>query len=243
MKIAFLTLASIFLFSQVLRAEDDPNRNIIKQGLLGAGVGAISASASGGKAGKGALIGAGTNVIGGALLNSLFDSGPKQPQGVQYAPPPADYGQQGPSGYYPVQSAPAPQGGYYQQQPAPQYYAPAPAPEDPNKKIIKQGLLGAGVGAISAGASGGKAGQGALIGAGTNIIGGALLDTLTAPSKPQQAQPPQGYYQQAPQGYYQYTPQQQTQTQSSGQTAPSPKRVIRKYDESGRLIYEEEIQN
>ena len=43
--------------------------------------------------------------------------------------------------------------------------------EDTNKKILKQGLLGAGVGAISAEASGGKAGTGALIGAGTNVIG------------------------------------------------------------------------
>ena len=56
--------------------------------------------------------------------------------------------------------------------------------EDPNKKILKQGLLGAGVGAISASASGGKAGQGALIGAGTNVIGGALLDTLTSSPAP-----------------------------------------------------------
>ena len=72
--------------------------------------------------------------------------------------------------------------------------------EDPNKKILKQGLLGAGVGAISAEASGGKAGTGALVGAGTNVIGGALLDTLTAPSqpKPQAVQ----YVQAAPQPTY-----------------------------------------
>src|SRR3989338_1508090 len=60
--------------------------------------------------------------------------------------------------------------------------------EDPNKKILKQGLLGAGVGAISAEASGGKAGTGALVGAGTNVIGGALLDTLTTPSQPRPQQ-------------------------------------------------------
>ena len=41
--------------------------------------------------------------------------------------------------------------------------------EDPNKKILKQGLLGAGVGAVSAGASGGSAGKGALIGAGSVV--------------------------------------------------------------------------
>ena len=35
---------------------------------------------------------------------------------------------------------------------------------------------------IAASASGGRAGQGALIGAGTGIIGSALLDALTGPS-------------------------------------------------------------
>src|SRR3989338_7126102 len=54
--------------------------------------------------------------------------------------------------------------------------------EDSTKNILKQGLLGAGVGAISAGSSGGKAGQGALIGAGTSVIGSALLDAITGPS-------------------------------------------------------------
>src|SRR3989338_7217392 len=73
--------------------------------------------------------------------------------------------------------------------------------EDPNKKILKQGLLGAGVGAISAEASGGKAGTGALVGAGTNVIGGALLDTLTTPSQPQPQQQVQ-YVQSAPQQQY-----------------------------------------
>src|SRR3989344_7456317 len=57
--------------------------------------------------------------------------------------------------------------------------------EDPNKKILKQGLLGAGTGAIASGASGGDAGKGALIGAGTNVIGGALLDSLTSSPQPQ----------------------------------------------------------
>jgi len=80
--------------------------------------------------------------------------------------------------------------------------------EDPNKKILKQGLLGAGVGAISAEASGGKAGTGALVGAGTNVIGGALLDTLMSPSQPQpQAQQVQ-YVQQAPMQQQSYSSQQ-----------------------------------
>ena len=57
--------------------------------------------------------------------------------------------------------------------------------EEQTRDILKQGLLGAGVGAISAGASGGKAGQGALIGAGTSVIGSALLDAITGPSASQ----------------------------------------------------------
>ena len=49
--------------------------------------------------------------------------------------------------------------------------------EDPNKKVLKSGLMGAVTGGIAASASGGKAGTGALVGAGTNVIGGALLDS------------------------------------------------------------------
>ena len=125
-------------------------------------------------------------------------------------------------GYY---GDPAPQPVYQQ---APAYYPPR---EDPNKKILKQGLLGAGVGAISASASGGKAGKGALIGAGTNIIGGALLDTLTAPSQP------------APQPVYYQQPQQQPQSyyQQPASSSTPKKRIIRKYDAEGNIISEEEF--
>ena len=69
--------------------------------------------------------------------------------------------------------------------------------DEQNKKVLKQGLMGAGVGAIAAGTSGGSAGKGALIGAGTNVIGSALVDTLTTPSAPQQP-PPQVQYVQQP---------------------------------------------
>jgi len=102
--------------------------------------------------------------------------------------------------------------------------------EDPNKKIIKSGLLGAGVGAISASASGGSAGKGALIGAGTNIIGGALLDSLTGPSQPK---PQPVYYQQQQPTYYQ-----NQQYQSSSQPK---KKIIRKYDSDGNVVSEEEV--
>ena len=180
--------------------QEDPNKKILKQGLLGAGVGAISAEASGGKAGTGALVGAGTNVIGGALLDTL--TGPSQPRQSQA---PVQYVQQ--QGGYAQQSYPVQPQGYYQQAPEPVYqpvYYSQPPQEDPNKKIIKSGLLGAGVGAISASASGGKAGKGALIGAGTNVIGGALLDSLMGGGSQQQA-PPQAYY---PPQQYQQVPQQ-----------------------------------
>ena len=100
---------------------------------------------------------------------------------------------------------------YTQVQPPPQ--------EDYNKKVIKQGLLGAATGAIAAETSGGKAGTGALVGAGTNVLGGALLDALTTPQA------------------------QQTQFVSSAyqgnQVTPNNDRVIRKYDTSGNIISEE----
>ncbi|UCD55057.1 MAG: hypothetical protein JSV93_05990 [Candidatus Omnitrophota bacterium] len=48
--------------------------------------------------------------------------------------------------------------------------------------IMKEGLLGAGAGAVgglASGAEGGDVWKGALAGAGVNIIGGALLDSMT----------------------------------------------------------------
>lgn len=222
---------------------EDSNKKILKQGLLGAGVGAISAETSGGKAGTGALVGAGTNVIGGALLDTLTGSSQPKPQPVytqqapvQYASQaPVQYAQQAPVQYaqqqaYPVQQQYVePQPVYVQQQPV--YYQSAPPAEDPGKKIIKQGLLGAGVGALSAEASGGKAGKGALIGAGTNVIGGALLDTLLGGSQPQQAPQPT-YYQQPV--YQQPTYQQQSSQQPR-------KKILRKYDSQGNVVSEEEV--
>ncbi len=99
-------------------------------------------------------------------------------------------------------------------------YAQPNSQDEYNKKIIKQGLLGAGVGAISAEASGGKAGTGALVGAGTNVLGGALLDMLTAPS--QQVQP-------------QYTPY----VEQWNQQNPGNARIVRKFDSNGNVISEE----
>ncbi len=109
------------------------------------------------------------------------------------------------------------------------------ADDDSNRSILRNGLLGAGTGAIAASASGGKAGKGALIGAGTNVIGGALLDTLM-PSQPQ-PQPQQVQYVQAPPPQYAPAPVYQDQGQ-----APQPKKhIIRKYDADGHVVSEEEV--
>lgn len=48
--------------------------------------------------------------------------------------------------------------------------------------LLREGLLGAGAGAVGGAASGAKGGdiwKGALAGAGVNIIGGALLDSIS----------------------------------------------------------------
>ena len=137
------------------------------------------------------------------------------------------------------------QNGYYQDDSA-DYYEEPPQ-ESSSSKLLKQGLLGAGTGAIAAGASGGNAGQGALIGAGTGIIGGALLDTITQPSQPRRVyrkapiqQPSQAQYQPKTQSQPQY---QQQNVQVADETSPEggTKKVIKKYDDKGKLVSEEEI--
>ena len=217
-----ITIALILSISMATAQDDDNTRNILKQGLVGAGTGAIAAGTSGGNAGQGALIGAGTSVIGSALLDAMTT--PSAPSG----------------GTYRKRAAP-PQDDYYQDQPQDEYYVEeAPPQESGSAKVLKQGLVGAGVGAISAGASGGNAGKGALIGAGTSVIGNALLDTITQPPaqtrgrvyrKVARPQPP---------------PQPKVQTQTTTQeettgTEGSRKKIIRKYDENGKVVSEEEI--
>jgi hypothetical protein len=214
---AFLTALLIASIACAAYGQDDEStRNILKNGLLGAGTGAIAAGASGGNAGQGALIGAGTNVIGGALLDMITT--PSAP--ARRAPPAQYYNQDD----------------YYQDDQAQEYYAPPPPQESGTQKVLKQGLLGAGTGAIAAGASGGSAGKGALIGAGTNIIGGALLDAITAPPQPA----PRPVYRRAPpRQQQQYAPQ--PYDQDAGGAPGTRKKVVRKYDDSGKVVSEEEI--
>ncbi len=100
---AILTL-NIYPSYAARGTSDNKAGDILRDGLFGAGVGAISAKASGGKAGKGALVGAGANVVGNLLVDSLTGSGQQaaQQQQPQYQQPQ----------YYDDQ---------YYQQPAPQY--------------------------------------------------------------------------------------------------------------------------
>jgi len=62
------------------------------------------------------------------------------------------------------------------------FLLPGLAQEDYSVQILRSGLLGAASGAIGGAASGAKGRdvwKGALAGAGVNIIGGALLDSIT----------------------------------------------------------------
>ena len=129
------------------------------------------------------------------------------------------------------------QGGSYDDGSA-DYYE-EPQQESGSSKILKQGLLGAGTGAIAAGASGGKAGQGALIGAGTGAIGGVLLDMITQPPQPKRV------YRRPPPAMP--PPQQVVRVQQPGDDEPdaagtgtSHKKVVRKYDDNGKVVSEEE---
>jgi hypothetical protein len=70
-KIKFIVVCIVVLCVGSIYAEDDNAKKLITDTLKGAGIGAISASGSGGKASKGALIGAGANIIGNVLLNTL----------------------------------------------------------------------------------------------------------------------------------------------------------------------------
>lgn len=222
-KISVVSATALFFLFAVNAAysDEEGTRNVLKQGLLGAGTGAIASGASGGNAGTGALIGAGTGVIGGALLDAI-------------TAPPA-------SSSRPVRrSAPPQQVQYYDDQDydGQEYYEEAPPQESTGAKVIKNGLLGAGTGALASGMSGGSAGKGALIGAGTGAIGGVLLDMISQPSQPKRV------YRRAP-ARQQYQPNVRVQqpgddTEAIG-TGTSRKKVVRKYDDSGKVVSEEEI--
>jgi L-aminopeptidase/D-esterase-like protein len=237
-----LTVSAIaffaIFFANVSYGVDEGTKNVLKQGLLGAGTGAIASGVSGGNAGTGALIGAGTNVIGGALLDAITTpSATTSSRPVRRSAAPQQ-----------VQYVASQQGQYYDDQEnyddGQEYYEEEPPQESGTSKVLKQGLLGAGTGALASGMSGGNAGKGALIGAGTNVIGGALLDMLTQPSQPKRvyrrvpaAQQPQ----QAARVQQAVRVQQPGDDTESASAGTSRKKIVRKYDDSGKVVSEEEI--
>lgn len=220
-------------------------RSLLKEGILGAGVGAISAGVGKGNAGTGALVGAGTQIIGGSLLSFLTSPSSGGGSGAVYATQQQVYAAQPvyyaqsqpvytPSAYtQPVytQTVPAAEPVYTYSQPTYTYSQPQ-TQDDSAKKVIKQGLLGAGVGALAAGVGDGNAGTGALVGAGTNVIGGALLDFLTGPSTTSSA-PQTVYYTSAPARSARQTP--------SAVPADTHRRIVRTFDSAGKLVKEEEF--
>ena len=66
-----ISVLVVFSFCQTSHAGDDAASNLLKQGLLGAATGAVASEVSGGKAGKGALVGAGVNIVGGMLFDAM----------------------------------------------------------------------------------------------------------------------------------------------------------------------------
>ncbi len=106
--------------------------------------------------------------------------------------------------------------------------------EDESGGILKQGLFGAGVGAVAAGASGGDAGKGALLGAGTNVVGNLLFGSITGSSQKQQ---------QAPAQRTQYYKQQPAQYERPPQRSYSQEEYRRGYEEGYRTGYRDAIKD
>lgn len=90
--VSFLTL-NITSFSYAARRKT--SGDILKEGLLGAGSGAVGGLASGAKGGdvwKGAIAGAGVTIVGGALLDSISGETVDSVQNVQSMPSEDAYG-------------------------------------------------------------------------------------------------------------------------------------------------------
>ncbi|MCQ9206651.1 MAG: hypothetical protein NG740_02060 [Omnitrophica bacterium] len=70
----FVVISMVVFVSSFSYAAGKSSSDLLKEGLLGAGSGAIGGLASGAKGGdvwKGALAGAGVNIVGGALLDAI----------------------------------------------------------------------------------------------------------------------------------------------------------------------------
>lgn len=72
--LVIICLIAGMAFLPEIYAEQKTSGDILKQGILGAGAGAVGGAVSGGKGKdlwKGALAGAGVNIVGGAILDSM----------------------------------------------------------------------------------------------------------------------------------------------------------------------------
>lgn len=95
------------------------------------------------------------------------------------------------------------------------------------------GLLGGGVG-TAIGSVSGNAGKGALIGAGIGALGGALFGANQADKRRREERREDRYESQR---------QESQQVETIPANAKVKKKVIRKYDENGNVISEEEVKN
>jgi hypothetical protein len=91
-KLMALAVISVFIAGILAPScfADESNSEILEQGLLGAGAGAVGGAVSGGKGGdlwKGALAGAGVNVVGGALLDAISGEHVQNTNDVQQMQP------------------------------------------------------------------------------------------------------------------------------------------------------------
>lgn len=88
--VLIFSLAAPFSFA----ARKKSSADLLKEGLLGAGAGAIGGLASGAKGGdvwKGALAGAGVNIVGGALLDAISGEKVESVNNVQTMDPQTAY--------------------------------------------------------------------------------------------------------------------------------------------------------
>jgi len=102
--------------------------------------------------------------------------------------------------------------------------APVVSASADERDILKQGVVGAATGAIVAKESDGKAGKGALIGVGTTVVGGALMDVIMPAQKTTTTTTTQQYPQQQPvqqQPVYAPQPQQVVYVPQPPQQAPT----------------------
>ena len=73
-ELLIIALIALFVAASTVCYAGKSSSDLLKEGLLGAGSGAVGGLASGAKGGdvwKGALAGAGVNIVGGALLDSI----------------------------------------------------------------------------------------------------------------------------------------------------------------------------